>query len=145
MHGSLTFALHEMITIMDHMAHDMLKQRYGISFRKFYVLAVLASCEPSTQAFLAECMGQSPAAISKSVAVLESEGYIEVNDDPTHGRKNLVSLTEKGKQLVRDAEVFLEATFLEKLTLTENELTEYLRITIKMRDQLFTHKTELSP
>jgi DNA-binding MarR family transcriptional regulator len=145
MHSSLTFSLHEMISIMDHIAHELVKKRYQISFRKFYVLAVLASCEPSTQAFLAECMGQSPAAISKSVAVLEADGYVSVNDDPSHGRKNLVSLTEKGRELVADAEQYLEKAFLAKLTITEKELSEYLRITLKMRDQLLDQKMELSP
>lgn len=55
---------------------------------------------PPTQRKLADILRISPATIATSLKSLEKSGYITRRPDETDSRKNLVSITERGRQAV---------------------------------------------
>lgn len=125
MQTSFTYSIHGMIWLMDAIANQQLKTKYDITFRKFYVLAVLSSCQPSTQANLASYLGQSTAAVSKSLTVLEKDCLVSVTADPEHKRKNIIQLTEKGMALTTQASQELELLLHQHLGETTVNMKQY--------------------
>jgi len=111
----LTFLLHDVVWKIDAEADHILKEQHGLSFAKFYVLAVLYSCQPTTQADLATCLAYSPAAVSKALSALETDGLVEIKPHPSHARKTQVSLTAKATELVETCTAQLEGMFLERI------------------------------
>lgn len=136
MNTSLTFSLHEMVYRMDELADQLLAGKFQISFRKFHVLTVLASCEPTSQANLALCIGQSPAAISKSIALLVEDGFVEVRTDPRHARTNIVTLTSEGRELARESALFLESEFSQIVQSAGVDQSTYIATTNAINHQL---------
>lgn len=104
----IAFTLHEFVAELDAYADDLLRARYGVGFRHFEVLAVLADVEPVDMTALARCLGVSKAAVSKRVPALVSEGWITATSPEGAGRSILLSLTDKGAALVRTAGAVLE-------------------------------------
>lgn len=90
-----------------------------------------------TQKELADRFEVSPAAIATSMKRLEADGYIkrEINENDT--RQNMISITDKGREVVE----FSKSTFeeLDRKTygcLTEDELLCLDRILTKMLNSL---------
>jgi len=132
----LTFLLHDVVWKIDAEADQILKAEHGLSFAKFYILAVLYSCQPTTQADLATCLMYSPAAVSKALQPLQEDGLVEVGPHPTHARKNLVSLTPKANALVAQCTTQLEGLFVRRIE--EAGLNpEVLRNNLNIINQVF--------
>ncbi len=62
-----------------------------------------------SQRELARKMGLSPATIAVSLKPLERDGYVERCTDERDARRNLVSLTDKGRDAVKRCEEALRA------------------------------------
>ena len=60
-------------------------------------------CGPLTIGALAERLGVTQQAASKSVADLERRGYVERTPDPDDARARLVGLTERGRAVIAAA------------------------------------------
>ena len=105
----ITFTLHELISAVDAHADAILRARYGVTFNHFQFLAILADVAPSDMTTLAACLGITKAGVSKRVPALVAGGWIA--SEPGSGRSILLSLTDKGAALVREAGGVLEAEF----------------------------------
>jgi DNA-binding MarR family transcriptional regulator len=136
MKNSFSYSIHGMIWLMDSMANQLLKEKYDITFRKFYVLAVLSSCQPTTQANLADYLGQSTAAVSKSLTILEAEGLVTITVNPDHKRHNVVQLTKQGAQLTQEASMYLEELLQQHFAETGVNLQQYTKDTVTLRNRL---------
>lgn len=55
----------------------------------------------SSQAQVAEQLHVSPACVARTLKALDADGYIRRSNDGRDGRKNEISITEKGEQMVR--------------------------------------------
>lgn len=64
----------------------------------FAIMMVLNEVGSATQTQLSSLQGKERSGVSKSLIALEKEGYIERR--PLDGKTNLVSLSEKGKNLM---------------------------------------------
>lgn len=133
MDSSITFAIHEMVWLMDSLADRLLRQKYDIGFRKFHLLAVLAGCQPTTQTNLAKCMGYSPAAISKSIGSLVDEKLIKITVNPDHQRKNVVVLTAKGQALITECIAYLETEFITIVNQSGVDINQYISDTLAIK------------
>ncbi len=136
MQDSFTYSIHKLVWLMDAVANDLLKDNFNITFPKFYVLAVLSTCQPTTQANLAFFLKQSPAAVSNSVAILEREGLVSITKNINHKRQNIVSLTEAGAQLNAAASKFLEEHFFDGIKNLNVNIDEYIKQTVALHDGL---------
>jgi DNA-binding MarR family transcriptional regulator len=95
----------------------------------------------ATQHALAGRLGITDAAVSRMLPGLTGAGLVTVADDPDHGRRRLVTLTDRGETLARDCELALDAAFtgaatdagvdVEKFVYSARALTERVRASMK--------------
>lgn len=111
MSDRLSFTLHELVAEIDAYADGILQAEYGVGYNHFQFLAILAGVEPTDMTRLAHCLGVTKAAVSKRVPALVDDGWITTDSPAGAGRSILLTLTEKGADLVRTAGARLEADF----------------------------------
>lgn len=72
----------------------------GLKFQHsdFVILKILITIGGASQSQIANILGKERSAISRSLASLEEEGYIL--REQVDGKTNLVTLSEKGKEIV---------------------------------------------
>lgn len=99
----ITVTLHNLVSLMDSYADEVLRSAHGISFSQFEFLAAVAELQPVDITTLARCLFVTKAAVSKRVPSLVSDGWIVASDDPHHGRRVLLTLTPRALQLVVQA------------------------------------------
>lgn len=111
MSDKITFTLHELVSELDNAADSLLTRRYGITASQFVFIATLVDYEPADVTTLARCLRVSKAAVSKRTPGLVKAGLITLSEDPNHGRRVLVSATERAHELVESAGHELETQF----------------------------------
>lgn len=106
----LTAHLHELVLAMDRAADQLLSTRFGVDHNLFvFINPLMDGALDVTR--MAERLNLSKAAVSKRVPRLQAEGWVETSTDPAHGRRVLVALTPKGRDLVVAANTLLAAQF----------------------------------
>lgn len=104
MDARFTYSLHHLVAEMDAHADRILAARYdGLTFSQFMFLAVLEDGQPLDVTHMAQCLGVSKAAVSKRVPGLVAQGYIHASADPAHGRRVVLTLSDEGARLAREA------------------------------------------
>lgn len=111
MSSRLTYTINHLATALDAYADAVLTARWGITISQFTFLAVLEEGQPTDVTRLAECLGVSKAAVSKRVPGLVARGLVQTATDPAHGRRVVLTLTDEGLRLAREAGDLLEAEF----------------------------------
>lgn len=83
---------------------------HGLSFSDFMILYHLKHAHNSRlrRADLAECMGLTASAVTKSLLPLEKIGLVSRQSDPRDARVGYACLTPTGYQVFADAEVSAE-------------------------------------
>lgn len=110
----ITVTLHELVAELDIYADARLRERHGVSFNLFELLATLAETAPIDITGLARCLRVTKAAVSKRVPALVADGWITA--DGGEGRRIVLALTPRGSELVRRVGGELEAEFAGMLT-----------------------------
>lgn len=111
MSDKLSFTIHELVSALDTAADAMLTEKYGVTANQFVFLATCADVEPTDVTGLAECLGISKAAVSKRVPGLVRDGWLTTRDDPHHGRRVVLELTDRARDLVDRAGRDVDAQF----------------------------------
>jgi DNA-binding MarR family transcriptional regulator len=62
--------------------------------------SIANSDEPMRAGALAECLHSDPSTVSRQVAALVKDGYLERHADPDDGRASLLVLTDRAKDLL---------------------------------------------
>lgn len=114
MAARLTVTLHELVGELDLFADAWLRDRHGVTFNLFEILATLSERAPIDITGLARCLRVTKAAVSKRVPALVADGWLRTTAG--EGRRILLELTPKGVELVRVAGGELEAEFAQMLT-----------------------------
>ena len=112
MNTPLSFLFNEIVWTMNKHADKMLKDHFDITFKQFLLLATLARAQPTTQHNLARCLEYSDAAVSRMANKLADVNYVLIKKDPTHGKKNVLTLSDTGLTIVASASQILEEAFL---------------------------------
>lgn len=99
----IAFTLHQITGLLDKKAESILSHDYGISFAWFQLLNVLSTDGPATQHQVASRLHVSDAAVSKLLDRMSSSGLVSVAADTNRQRRQIVSLTDTGKELVVSA------------------------------------------
>lgn len=96
---SLGHLVNRTFTAMVRYLNYELKNR-GINFQHphFTILMILSRQEGVTQAEMADAVQRDKASVSRNLKHLEESGYVVRKSDG--GRKNLIFLSEKGKELI---------------------------------------------
>lgn len=107
----ITVTLHELVAELDIYADARLRERHGVGFNLFELLATLDEIAPVDITTLARCLRVTKAAVSKRVPALVAEGWITTTNGT--GRRVVLDLTPRGSELVREAGGELEREFAE--------------------------------
>ena len=78
--------------------------RQGLSIHRqqhMMLMTIARRNEPVTQRELSELMEISEAAVTSCLKRLEAEGYVHRAPDPADGRTRRISISEKGRELVK--------------------------------------------
>ncbi|GAA3030139.1 MarR family transcriptional regulator [Microbacterium dextranolyticum] len=110
----VTVTLHELVGELDIFADSWLRERHGVTFNLFELLATLSETAPVDITGLAQCLRVTKAAVSKRVPALVADGWITAA--PGDGRRVMLGLTARGAELVRVAGGELEQEFTAMLT-----------------------------
>ncbi|EIC08918.1 MAG: transcriptional regulator [Microbacterium sp. 69-7] len=113
MAARLTVTLHELVGELDLFADAWLREKHGVNFNLFEILATLAERAPIDITGLAHCLRVTKAAVSKRVPTLVADGWLTATAG--EGRRIILELTPKGVELVRIAGGELEAEFAQML------------------------------
>lgn len=96
---TLGFFVHRTFYMMVKMLNRELKMRnLALQHSDFAILMVLKEIGSASQSQLSYLQGKERSGVSRSLAALEKEGYIERK--PLNGKTNCVTLTEKGMNIM---------------------------------------------
>lgn len=134
----LSYALHHLVAELDAHADRILAERYAdLTFSQFMFLAVLEDGQPLDVTRMAECLGVTKAAVSKRVPGLVARGYVDARADPSHGRRVVLTLTDVGVRIAREAGGVLDDEFLRLFTEHDDlDLTRTRTDVLRMLDVL---------
>lgn len=107
----LAYDLHVLITRLDRAADRILRESFGVSYRRFLALAMLAELGAATQRALAERLGITEPSVSRMTAVLAEHDLVYVGPDPAGGNRRRVELTADGRRLMQACGQRLEERF----------------------------------
>lgn len=100
-----------MIARVDRIISKLLAEQLkllNISLPQYTALSVLAAKGSISNAKLAERSFIKPQSANKILQDLLSQGWIEKNSDPTHGRRILIQLTESGQEKIAECNHVVE-------------------------------------
>lgn len=132
--------IHAMVWLMDQYADVFLQSSFSISYRKFYMLAMIKEIGDGTlsQHDVARSLAMSDAAASKALRQLARHGLVSLKVDQRHARRRVVTLTSESRKLVDIAMGQLEQKFRKILVAAEVDSESYLKntnaITGKLRE-----------
>ncbi|MFD6161945.1 MarR family winged helix-turn-helix transcriptional regulator [Nocardia sp. NPDC060256] len=89
--------LHRVVLLLSEATRKRMEGSGGLSYSQMRLLGTLEESEPMTQHQLAQALSVSDPAISRALRPLETAGLIQVDPDPEHGRRRLVTTTEAGR------------------------------------------------
>lgn len=111
MSASINYKLHTLINRLDTHAQAHLQKRFSISYSRFLMLRAVGNLSSPTQHQIAQSLRISDPSASRMLKLLETDGYITSATSSRHKRHNVVSLTEQGGKVIRDAELYLAKQF----------------------------------
>lgn len=89
--------LHRVVFLLGEATRRRVEGSGGLSYSQMRLLGTVEESQPMTQHQLAQALSVSDPAISRALRPLEAAGLVQVNPDPEHGRRRLVSTTEAGR------------------------------------------------
>ena len=125
----------------NHLSNEFLK-RFDLTTAQFDVLAQIQLYQPLTQSELAEKVIITQGGISRMLARLEKEGYINRKQD---WKTKTISLTNKSESILEEAmpaQLAFQSSFFEEVLTKEEEKTLYKLMT---RVHKASQKKELPP
>jgi DNA-binding MarR family transcriptional regulator len=111
MNESPNYALHKLVFALDRAADALMREEFNISHSRALVLVILLDKPGINQHQLAQMLGHTDPAVSALLRTLIIEGYVTTSVSPIHKRKKTVELTNKGSELARQAQKYLNQKF----------------------------------
>jgi DNA-binding MarR family transcriptional regulator len=134
--------LHKLVFALDRAADQLLRAHVGISYKRALFLLVLQQHGTITQHELACALGYSDPAVSTMLLELAKQGYVTMAPSPAHGRKRLVTLTDKGRDVVMEGIQLLDARFDQLLVTAAVDADHYHALTERVYQALMAKTKE---
>ena len=129
LNNSPAYLLHKLVFELDRAADQLLQTHMGISYKRVLFLAVLQECGTVTQHALAVALGYSDPAVSMMLLELVKDGYVYTTKSPEHRRKQLVTITPKGSEVVAKGRHLLDSRFDKLMQAAEVDANHYRELT----------------
>lgn len=112
-------------------------KEYNLGFNEQVILMYLLKNENSNQESISKYFMVDKGAIAKTISKLEEKGFIKKNENPNNKRENLITLTQKGKNVIDQMkELLSEWESNINKGLSEDEIVSINRIANKMADNI---------
>lgn len=122
------YALHVVVSLLDRSA-DQILPSLGLTYSRYLTLLTIERLGAATQRAIAEAVGITEPAVSRTVRALQSAGWVDAAAVPGLGNRRAVQLTAAGQDLVDRAATQLEQAFGELLTAAGLAPTDVLAVT----------------
>lgn len=126
--------------------HHEVAKKYGLTLEQFHLLIELDELKlemvsdeiiPPTIGEIAIDIGNAPHTLSEKIKRLEKKGLVKKVRDETDQRKNRVTFTEKGKNLINNIKKEVSETFIEKTnTMNDKNLKNLLKGLNELNEKL---------
>ncbi|MEV6558458.1 MarR family transcriptional regulator [Nocardia sp. NPDC051756] len=128
--------LHRVVFLLGEATRRRVTSSGGLSYRQMRLLGTVEESGPMTQHQLAQALSVSDPAISRALRPLEAAGLIQVDPDPEHGRRRLVSTTEAGRDAFHTSGKPLQDELRDALLAAGFPYERYLRDTDTLAELL---------
>lgn len=104
------YALHALVSLLDRSADSILPS-LGLTYSRYLALVTIERLGETTQRSIAEAMGLTEPAVSRTIRTLQGDGLVATDVATGTGNRRAVRLTETGQRLVDSAADQLETAF----------------------------------
>jgi DNA-binding MarR family transcriptional regulator len=104
------YALHAVVAMLDRAAERILPG-LGLTYSRYLTLLTIERLGDATQRAIAEAMGITEPAVSRTIRALQAGGLVAAKATPGTGNRRAVGLTRAGQRLVNRASEDLETAF----------------------------------
>ena len=122
------YALHAVVALLDRSA-DQILPSLGLTYSRYLTLLTIERLGEATQRAIAEAMGITEPAVSRTIRALQADGLVAAKATPGSGNRRSVGLTAAGQRLVDRAADQLEAAFAGLLESAGLAATDVLAVT----------------
>ena len=99
-----------MVALLDR-STDQILPSLGLTYSRYLTLLTIERLGDATQRAIAEAMGITEPAVSRTIRALQADGLVAAKSIPGAGNRRAVGLTTAGQQLVDRAADQLETAF----------------------------------
>lgn len=100
---NLIYMLHKLGAMMEHQSDVVLFDSFGVGYSQFKILLALDYHPHVQQKEIAMFLGQTEASISRQIGLLRASELVNIDRAEDDKKKNIVSLTSRGKKLSAQA------------------------------------------
>jgi DNA-binding MarR family transcriptional regulator len=122
------YALHAVVSLLDRSA-DQILPSLGLTYSRYLTLLTIERLGEATQRAIADAVGITEPAVSRTIRALQAEGLVAANAIPGGGNRRAVGLTTGGRRLVDRAADQLEDAFGGLLTAAGLAASDVLAVT----------------
>lgn len=122
------YALHAVVALLDRSA-DQILPALGLTYSRYLTLLTIERLGETTQRAIADAIGITEPAVSRTIRALQDEGLVAAKAVPGNGNRRAVGLTRAGRLLVDRAADELEGAFAGLLRAAGLTATEVLAVT----------------
>lgn len=110
------YALHAVVALLDRSA-DQILPSFELTYSRYLMLLTIERLGEATQRAVADALGITEPAVSRTIRALQAEGLVDAVAVPGAGNRRAVGLTAVGQSLVDRTASELEAAFAGLLTM----------------------------
>jgi DNA-binding MarR family transcriptional regulator len=125
----LSRTLHALVATLDRAADRILRTDFGISYSQFLTLYAVEVLDGGTQREIADWMGATEPAVSRSVRALAADGLASIGPSAAGGHRRSVEPTSRGRDLVQSAGAHLERRLADVLAAADVGYEDYAAMT----------------
>jgi DNA-binding MarR family transcriptional regulator len=108
---SLSYLITHMSDVLHKQSDQVLQEQLGIGYSQYKILMVLEWNPRIQQKAIAASLGQTEAAVSRQIKVLQGKGLLVSKTDATNRRKHITAPSPLGMQITEAATAILRRSF----------------------------------
>lgn len=133
------YLLHSLVCRMEKNAHDFIEKEFDISFHQFLILMHIQERPEINQKQISQFMTYTEAAISRQMTNLRDKGLIQILENKSKRRENLLELTKNGQELIQNCIKLINKNTNELFSILNDSEQENFKNSILKLTNSLTH------